>query len=138
MAGTRNDNQFLLYIDFNSNDTFTLVGGLKNVNINSEKTPIRTDDFASDFEIYLRTSGIEKMQISGNGIVEPKLPKALFDELVSFNREGEVKKVRLESGGLIGNIEGSFFLSNISFSDSFDLSIEFAITLLSHGKVTYN
>ncbi len=130
------DKEFLLYIEFEVG-IFTLVGGVRTVNISFNKDFVPTTNFSDNYSYFLRRSGEEQVEIICNGIINDDLPKTLFDRLISYNQDGIYLPVRLENG-FLNRIEGNFYLNRLEFSDSFDQSTEFNINLISNGKINYN
>ena len=125
--------QFLLHIDFLRDGYYTLVGGIKTTSISIDKKPVETENFSKHWRVLLEKSGVTSVNINSSCVLDPDLPKKLFDKLTTATTEGNFLKVRVSND--FKTIEGLFRIE-MSFADSYDQSTDFDLILTSSNEIS--
>lgn len=129
--------QALFYIDFERKDFFTLIGGINIVDMEINKESVETMDYVKDFRILIEGSGISSLDISTTGIIDPDVPKELFQKFYTAIRDGLKLKCRLvKSEG--ATIEGDFIIQNLSSTMPNQEAETFNLNFLSSGEFNYS
>ena len=129
--------QALFYVSFDRNDFYTLIGGIKIIDLAINKEAIETEDYAVDFRIYIEESGVSKLDITTNGVFDPKLPAELYQKFYDAVRNGEALRCRLIKSKNI-TIEGNFLLINLDSTMPHEQQETFNLRFSSSGEFTYS
>lgn len=72
----------LVYIDFNNDGYYTLVGGVKVWDLSIEKESVETFDCTDDNQLLIPGSGVKKASFSVDGVLDPALPEELHEKFI--------------------------------------------------------
>jgi TP901-1 family phage major tail protein len=125
-------------VSYNSASTTYLVLGQKRIaEINLDGTPIDVSSTDSNNWVELFDGeGVKSATITFTGLVDSDTGDALESSLITLKLAHTIKTWKFLVS-LIGTFEGSFMISNMNFSASYDGAVEYSVTCVSSGAVTF-
>lgn len=135
MAGQRGRDVLIRIGDGGSPETFVSVAGIRarTITLTSGLVDATTAQSPQAWREVVPGAGGKRMEVSGSGVFKDAASDARI-RMAYFN--GEAPRFQLVVPGL-GVMEGSFVISELSYSGEHDGEAGFAIRLVSAGVVTF-
>ena len=126
--------EFLFYINFSDN-VETLVGGIQTVSFKSSNELVETEDFEKPYRILIPNSGVKKLDIAGQGVMDFENGPEMVQRLWDFHHNGDLFKATLRAEKAM-EIVGNFFLKEFDVVSNTEDAVNFNYALESSGEFT--
>jgi TP901-1 family phage major tail protein len=126
---------FALYLDVTGGASYSAIAGLRSrsVKLDSEFVDITNSDSVNQWREGIANAGVKSIEMSGSGIFLDDTPQATMISVALLNT---IRNWRLVHPNL-GTFEGPFFVSSFEFTGDYNAALEFNITLMSSGAITF-
>lgn len=124
-----------LYLDTTGAGAYSNLAGMrsKSVKLNSEFVDVTNADSVNQWREGLANAGVKSIEMTGGGVFLDDTPQ---NTMISIALLNTVRNWRIIHPAL-GTFQGPFFVSAFEFTGDYNGAVEFNITLMSSGEVTF-
>lgn len=124
-----------LYLDTTGAGAFSAIAGMraKSVKLDSEFVDVTNADSVNQWREGLANAGVKSIEMTGSGVFLDDTPQATMISVALLNVIRNWKMIHPN----LGTFLGPFYVSAFEFSGDYNGAIDFNITLMSSGEVTF-
>lgn len=124
-----------LYLDTTGAGAYSAIAGMrsKSIKLDSEYVDVTNADSVSQWREGLANAGVKSMEMTGAGVFLDDTPQATMISVALLNT---IRNWRITHPNL-GTFQGPFYVSAFEFSGDYNGAVQFSITLMSSGEVTF-